>query len=116
VSNDLQIFKGNTIPLTVKVYYKNDINVSDFTKTVNLTGSTVAFVIKDGLSGTQYLSKSMTVQSQSAHRGYLTTTLTSGDTDIAAGTYIYEITINMGGSPEEIYTVVQDSIVIRERI
>lgn len=111
MANSLEVFKANSLSATMKCYYDEDEDA-----TVDLTDATATFVVKDEIGGTEYISTSLTISDQTLSGGYMTLYLSTTHTDIDPGTYVYEINLSLSGSPEDYYTVEQNSFVVKERL
>jgi hypothetical protein len=110
-SNLIEVFEGNTVPVSVKVYTGTDEDA-----TLDLTGYSATFIVKDKEDGTEYLNKNLTIADQNIYQGYASLELSSTEMTLAPGTYMYEINIFLTGSPENVYTVAQDMLIIKSRI
>ena len=85
MNTDLTIIKGDTSPFTVNVLV-NDV-------ALNITGYTFFFTAKKKIGDTDanaVIAKTITDLADPTH-GIMTILLTSDDTDITSGTYLYDI-------------------------
>ncbi|HSA06135.1 MAG TPA: hypothetical protein P5556_03040 [Candidatus Gastranaerophilales bacterium] len=82
--NDIYIKKGDSASINL------DFNI-------NITGATLYFTVKASIDNTENTFQKVVTSHSDAANGLTTITLSSTDTNITAGQYVYDIQINLQG-------------------
>lgn len=110
MSNEIRIYRGDSLELSVPVTYQSDGTAFD------LTGYTAKFTAKSVPSkadSTAAISVDGTISSPST--GIITFSIAPDDTDINPGVYWYDVQIVDTGN-SKVFTVVKDKLTIVEDV
>jgi len=111
-SKTLECYKGDTKTITVTVKDEDGNNQ-------NITGTTIVITVKSLATdddADKKIQKTFTVKDQSVYLGQAAVTLSVSDTDIPPGTYVYDIELTDGVTPDTRQTIAKGLFKVKQDV